>query len=224
MAQKCFTLFEPAPHLYALGNIEKRGCQQRTILQDANPAHLFSNKESIIPGVGNVGRFAESADEELETQISGRWSRAGGGCAAVAASHLDSQAGGADAIAAQIAATVSPAPAPMYPAGLSAREAKRLQTRERLMGAAASKATMSSTKSSIGHLLGAAGAVEAIFCVLAIRDQIAPPTINLDNPAVEPKLDLAPNKAVKRKIDIALSNSFGFGGTNASLVLGKVKG
>lgn len=95
---------------------------------------------------------------------------------------------------------------------------------ERLMGAAASKATMSSTKSSIGHLLGAAGAVEAIFCVLAIRDQIAPPTINLDNPAVEPKLDLAPNKAVKRKIDIALSNSFGFGGTNASLVLGKVKG
>ena len=65
--------------------------------------------------------------------------------------------------------------------------------------------------------------VEAIFCVLAIRDQIAPPTINLDNPAVQPKLDLAPNKAVKRKIDVALSNSFGFGGTNASLVLGKVR-
>jgi 3-oxoacyl-[acyl-carrier-protein] synthase II len=78
---------------------------------------------------------------------------------------------------------------------------------------------MSSTKSSIGHLLGAAGAVEAIFCVLAIRDQIAPPTLNLDDPAVTPKLDLAANKAVKRKIDIALSNSFGFGGTNASLVL-----
>ncbi|MBU9696279.1 beta-ketoacyl-ACP synthase II [Rhodobacteraceae bacterium HSP-20] len=95
---------------------------------------------------------------------------------------------------------------------------------ERLMGDAAGKATMSSTKSSIGHLLGAAGAVEAIFCVLAIRDQIAPPTINLDNPAVQPKLDLAPNKAVKRKIDVALSNSFGFGGTNASLVLGKVAG
>ena len=94
---------------------------------------------------------------------------------------------------------------------------------ERLLGDAAGKATMSSTKSSIGHLLGAAGAVEAIFCVLAIRDQIAPPTINLDNPAVTPKLDLAPNKAVKRKIDIALSNSFGFGGTNASLVLGKVR-
>lgn len=93
---------------------------------------------------------------------------------------------------------------------------------ERLMGNAAATATMSSTKSSIGHLLGAAGSVEAIFCVLALRDQVAPPTINLDNPAVEPKLDLAPNKAVHRKIDVALSNSFGFGGTNASLVLGRV--
>jgi 3-oxoacyl-[acyl-carrier-protein] synthase II len=93
---------------------------------------------------------------------------------------------------------------------------------ERLMGDAAAKATMSSTKSSIGHLLGAAGAVEAIFCTLAIRDQIAPPTINLDNPAIEPKLDLAPNAARKREINIALSNSFGFGGTNASLVLGRV--
>ena len=93
-----------------------------------------------------------------------------------------------------------------------------------LMGDAAAKATMSSTKSAIGHLLGAAGAVEAIFCVLALRDQIAPPTINLDNPAVAPKLDLAANKAVKRKIDVALSNSFGFGGTNASLVLGRVQG
>ena len=93
---------------------------------------------------------------------------------------------------------------------------------ERLLGDAAAQATMSSTKSSIGHLLGAAGAVEAIFCVLAIRDQIAPPTINLDNPAVAPKLDLAANKAVKRKIDVALSNSFGFGGTNASLVMGRV--
>ena len=93
---------------------------------------------------------------------------------------------------------------------------------ERLLGDAASTATMSSTKSSIGHLLGAAGAVEAIFCVLAIRDQVAPPTINLDTPAVESKLDLAPNAARKRKIDIALSNSFGFGGTNASLILGKV--
>ncbi len=94
---------------------------------------------------------------------------------------------------------------------------------ERLLGDHAPKVTMSSTKSSIGHLLGAAGAVEAIFCVLALRDQVAPPTINLDNPAVTPKLDLAPNKAVHRKIDLALSNSFGFGGTNASLVLGKVR-
>ena len=95
---------------------------------------------------------------------------------------------------------------------------------ERLLGDAAAGVTMSSTKSSIGHLLGAAGAVEAIFCVLAIRDQIAPPTINLDNPAVTPRLDLAANKAVRRKIDVALSNSFGFGGTNASLVIGKVAG
>lgn len=95
---------------------------------------------------------------------------------------------------------------------------------ERLMGDAANDAVMSSTKSSIGHLLGAAGAVEAIFCVLAIRDQICPPTINLDNPAVTPKLDLAANAAVRRKVNIALSNSFGFGGTNASLVLGKVDG
>ncbi len=95
---------------------------------------------------------------------------------------------------------------------------------ERLMGDAASGATMSSTKSSIGHLLGAAGAVEAIFCVLAIRDQVAPPTINLDNPAIEPKLDLAANAKRERKIDVALSNSFGFGGTNASLIMKKVNG
>lgn len=93
---------------------------------------------------------------------------------------------------------------------------------ERMMGQAASKATMSSTKSAIGHLLGAAGAVEAIFSILAIRDQVAPPTINLDNPDVTPKLDLAPNTKREREINVALSNSFGFGGTNASLVLGKV--
>ena len=73
-----------------------------------------------------------------------------------------------------------------------------------------------------GHLLGAAGAIEAIFSILAIRDQVAPPTINLDNPAVETKLDLAANKKVERKIDVALSNSFGFGGTNASVLFGKV--
>jgi len=94
---------------------------------------------------------------------------------------------------------------------------------ERILGDAAAGATMSSTKSSIGHLLGAAGAVEAIFCVLALRDQVAPPTINLDNPAVVAKLDLAPLKAVRRRIDVALSNSFGFGGTNASLILGGVR-
>jgi 3-oxoacyl-[acyl-carrier-protein] synthase II len=93
----------------------------------------------------------------------------------------------------------------------------------RLLGNAAGKATMSSTKSSIGHLLGAAGSVEAIFCVLAIRDGIAPPTLNLENPSVETPIDLAPLKAVKRKVDVALSNSFGFGGTNASLVLRRVE-
>ncbi|MBT8476694.1 MAG: beta-ketoacyl-ACP synthase II [Alphaproteobacteria bacterium] len=93
---------------------------------------------------------------------------------------------------------------------------------ERMMGDAASKATMTSTKSAIGHLLGAAGAVEAIFSILALRDQVAPPTINLDDPAVTPKLDLAPNAKREREINVALSNSFGFGGTNASLVLGKV--
>ena len=94
---------------------------------------------------------------------------------------------------------------------------------ERLLGDAAGNVVMSSTKSSIGHLLGAAGAVEAIFCILAIRDQICPPTINLDNPARETAIDLAANAAVRRKVDYVLSNSFGFGGTNASLVMGRVK-
>jgi 3-oxoacyl-[acyl-carrier-protein] synthase II len=93
---------------------------------------------------------------------------------------------------------------------------------ERMMGDAAGKVTMSSTKSATGHLLGAAGAIEAIFATLAIRDQVAPPTINLDNPAVETAVDLAPNAKRERVINYALSNSFGFGGTNASLVLGKV--
>ncbi len=93
---------------------------------------------------------------------------------------------------------------------------------ERVMGEAAKGATMTSTKSSIGHLLGAAGSVEAIFCILALRDQVAPPTINLDNPAVEPMLDLAPNAKREREIGVALSNSFGFGGTNASLVMGRI--
>jgi 3-oxoacyl-[acyl-carrier-protein] synthase II len=92
---------------------------------------------------------------------------------------------------------------------------------ERLFGQAAGKLTMSSTKSSIGHLLGAAGAVEACFSILALRDQIAPPTINLDNPSVDTPVDLAPNAAKPMKIDVAMSNSFGFGGTNASVVFKK---
>jgi 3-oxoacyl-[acyl-carrier-protein] synthase II len=89
---------------------------------------------------------------------------------------------------------------------------------ERILGNSAATVTMSSTKSAIGHLLGAAGAVEAIFSILAIRDEIAPPTLNLDNPSVETAIDLAPHTARKRKIRVALSNSFGFGGTNASLI------
>ena len=94
---------------------------------------------------------------------------------------------------------------------------------ERLMGDHAEKVTMSSTKSATGHLLGAAGAIEAIFSILAIRDQVAPPTINLENPAVETPIDLAPNAKVERPIRYALSNSFGFGGTNASVIFGKVE-
>ncbi|TIV96380.1 MAG: beta-ketoacyl-[acyl-carrier-protein] synthase II [Mesorhizobium sp.] len=95
---------------------------------------------------------------------------------------------------------------------------------ERLVGNAASKISMSSTKSSIGHLLGAAGAAEAIFSILAIRDNIAPATINLDNPERETAIDLVPNKPRQRQIDVALSNSFGFGGTNASLVFQRYNG
>ncbi len=94
-----------------------------------------------------------------------------------------------------------------------------LKAVERLFGNAAENVSMSSTKSSIGHLLGAAGAVEAIFCILAMRDQICPPTLNLDNPSVATKIDLVPHKAKKRTIRAVLSNSFGFGGTNATLVL-----
>ncbi len=95
---------------------------------------------------------------------------------------------------------------------------------ERLVGDAAPGISMSSTKSSIGHLLGAAGAAEAIFCVLAIRDNIAPATINLDNPSAQTAIDLVPNTPRERRIDIALSNSFGFGGTNASLVFQRYDG
>jgi 3-oxoacyl-[acyl-carrier-protein] synthase II len=93
---------------------------------------------------------------------------------------------------------------------------------QRLVGNAASQISMSSTKSSIGHLLGAAGAVEAIFSLLAIRDKVAPPTINLEHPSVETPIDLVPNTARERDIDVVLSNSFGFGGTNASLVFRRV--
>ncbi len=89
---------------------------------------------------------------------------------------------------------------------------------QRLVGNAAGRISMSSTKSSIGHLLGAAGAVEAIFSILAIRDNVAPPTLNLDNPSMETPIDLVPHQARKREINTVLSNSFGFGGTNASLI------
>jgi 3-oxoacyl-[acyl-carrier-protein] synthase II len=90
---------------------------------------------------------------------------------------------------------------------------------ERLFGNAAGKTTMSSTKSATGHLLGAAGAVEAIFSTLAIRDNVVPPTLNLDNPSMETAIDLVPHKAQEREVNTVLSNSFGFGGTNASLIL-----
>lgn len=89
---------------------------------------------------------------------------------------------------------------------------------ERLFGEHSARLKMSSTKSAIGHLLGAAGAVEAVFSVLALRDQILPPTLNLENPSVETRIDLVPHQAKEANINIALSNSFGFGGTNASLI------
>jgi 3-oxoacyl-[acyl-carrier-protein] synthase II len=93
----------------------------------------------------------------------------------------------------------------------------------RLLGNGANALSMSSTKSAIGHLLGAAGAVEAIFSVLAIRDQIVPPTLNLDHPSVETSIDLVPHKARSRDVDVVMSNSFGFGGTNASLIFRRVQ-
>lgn len=98
-----------------------------------------------------------------------------------------------------------------------------LRAVERLFGNATGKMSMSSTKSAIGHLLGAAGAVEAVFSILAIRDQIVPPTLNLDNPSVDTEIDLVPHKAKKREVKAALSNSFGFGGTNASLIFTTVQ-
>ena len=97
-----------------------------------------------------------------------------------------------------------------------------LRAVERLLGNDAAGLTMSSTKGATGHALGAAGAIEAAFTCLAIRDQIAPPTINLDNPSVETGIDLVPHTAKPMKIEVAMSNSFGFGGTNASVVFKKV--
>ena len=97
-----------------------------------------------------------------------------------------------------------------------------LRAIERLVGDHAKDLAVSSTKSMTGHLLGAAGAIESIFSVLAIRDQIAPPTINLDNPEEETPIDLVPHKGKPMKIDVAMSNSFGFGGTNASVIFKKV--
>ena len=97
-----------------------------------------------------------------------------------------------------------------------------LRAVERLLGASAEGVAMSSTKSAVGHLLGAAGAIEAIFSILTIRDGVIPPTLNLDDPSVETALDLVPHEAKRKRVDIALSNSFGFGGTNASLVVRRV--
>jgi 3-oxoacyl-[acyl-carrier-protein] synthase II len=97
-----------------------------------------------------------------------------------------------------------------------------LRAIETLVGDHAENLAVSSTKSMTGHLLGAAGAIESIFSVLAIRDQTAPPTINLDNPEEETAIDLVPHKGKPMKIDVAMSNSFGFGGTNASVIFRKV--
>jgi 3-oxoacyl-[acyl-carrier-protein] synthase II len=94
-----------------------------------------------------------------------------------------------------------------------------LKAVERLFGNSAANLSLSSTKSAIGHLLGAAGAVETIFCALAIRDGVIPPTLNLDNPSVETAIDLTPHKAKKRAVKAAMSNSFGFGGTNAAVII-----
>ena len=93
---------------------------------------------------------------------------------------------------------------------------------ERLFGDHSKNLSLSSTKSAVGHLLGGAGAIETAFCALAIRDQIMPPTLNLDNPSVETDIDLIPHKAKKGPVRAAMTNSFGFGGTNASLILKKV--
>ena len=93
---------------------------------------------------------------------------------------------------------------------------------ERLFGESVKGLSLSSTKSSIGHLLGAAGAVEAAFTALAVKNGMIPPTLNLENPSFESEIDLTPLKSKAREIKYALSNSFGFGGTNAALVLGRI--
>ncbi len=98
-------------------------------------------------------------------------------------------------------------------------DAIELNTVQRLLGEEPTETSMSSTKGAVGHLLGAAGAVEAVFSVLALRDQVVPPTINLDNPPDFTRMDLVPHKARARRVDHVLSNSFGFGGTNACLIL-----
>ncbi|HLA02354.1 MAG TPA: beta-ketoacyl synthase N-terminal-like domain-containing protein, partial [Aestuariivirga sp.] len=99
-----------------------------------------------------------------------------------------------------------------------------LRAVERIMDGKVDRLSMSSTKSSTGHLLGAAGAVEAIFSILAIRDNVCPPTLNLDNPSISTDIDLVPNRPRKKEINIVLSNSFGFGGTNASIVMRRFAG
>ena len=106
----------------------------------------------------------------------------------------------------------------------TAADTIELSAIERLLGDSLERCTISSTKSSIGHLLGAAGAVEAIFCIKALEDQVVPPTINLDNPAVESRFDLTPNQPRKREVCLALSNSFGFGGSNACLIFAGTDG
>ena len=103
------------------------------------------------------------------------------------------------------------------------RKSAKIGAVKKLFGSAIDKVTVSSTKSAIGHLLGAAGAVEAIFCLLAMRDQIVPPTLNLDNPDVATTIDLVPHTARKREVKAVMSNSFGFGGTNAALILTAVQ-
>jgi 3-oxoacyl-[acyl-carrier-protein] synthase II len=93
---------------------------------------------------------------------------------------------------------------------------------KKLMGDSSKKVLVSSTKSMMGHALGAAGSIETLFCIYALRDQVVPPTINLENPSEDCDLDYVANTARKANISFALNNSFGFGGTNASLLFAKI--